>query len=322
MVKSLEDLEEFEPNLDRNKIRKLYPDATGDRNQEWFFDMVKGEETDRLGNHKNANLKNENDGSWSVTGASGLKNGIYGKGKGQVRLEGWSQSGKKKWLNMEITVYAFHVKDIKGPEIDPASEMDYVFQLYGRGGSHKKGKECEAACYKIGVLRTKRDAGKVAVRKEVNHPFYLKERGVQPGTSKNIIGRWIGLKQVLYNFKGNNDRDCVANEIWIDDDSDDNGRLKISNNWRNVSNVNDTGNWGTHGVSDKMMKKFMRNCPRIDMNKNHEHRKPEDIINVSGGSDGGNIGSLRCDSVKLKFKFFSIREIQPPRPDKDAEEAQ
>jgi hypothetical protein len=114
VVKSLEDLETFEYNLDRNKIRKLYPDATGDRNQEWFFDMVKGEETDRLGNHKNANLKKENDGSWSVTGASDLKDGIYRKGKGQVRLEGWSESGKKKRLNMEITVYAFHVKDIKG----------------------------------------------------------------------------------------------------------------------------------------------------------------------------------------------------------------
>jgi hypothetical protein len=155
----------------------------------------------------------------------------------------------------------------------------------------------------------------------VNHPFYLKERGVQPGTTKNITGRWIDLKQVLYNFKGDDNRDCVANEIWIDYDSDDNGELKISNNWRNVSNVNDTGNWGPQGVSDGMMQKFIRNCPRIDLNKNHEHRKPEDIINVSGGPEQGNIGSLRSDSIKLKFKYFSIREIKPPRPDKDAEEA-
>jgi hypothetical protein len=166
VVKKLEQLETSENDIDDNQIRKLYPDATGERKQEWFFDMKNPKLDKRLRNIENANLRSEKeDGSWSVTGASDLKNGIYRNGKGQVRLEGWSESGKKKWLNMEITVYAFHVKDIKGPKIDPANEMDYIFQLYGRGGSHKKGKECEAACYKIGVLRTKHDAGKVAVRK-------------------------------------------------------------------------------------------------------------------------------------------------------------
>ena len=40
-----------------------------------------------------------------------------------------------------------------------------------------------------------------------------------------------------------------------------------------------------------------------------------------GGTNEGNIGSLRCDAMKLKFKYFSIREIKPPIPDKDAEEA-
>jgi hypothetical protein len=39
---------------------------------------------------------------------------------------------------------------------------------------------------------------------------------------------------------------------------------------------------------------------------------------MSGGTDMGNIDSLTSDEVKLRFKYFSIREIEPPEPDKDA----
>ena len=71
----------------------------------------------------------------------------------------------------------------------------------------------------------------------------------------------------------------------------------------------------------KKRRSSKRTVRGLDENENHEHRRAEDIINMPGGTNEGNIGSLRCDAMKLKFKYFSIREIKPPRPDKDAEEA-
>ena len=336
VVKSLEQLQTSESDLDKHNIRKLYSDATGDRKkQAWYFDdMVddKGKKiNDRLGNEKNANLKKEDDGSWSVTGAKEVKK-KNGKsewlGKGQVRLEGWSEAEdrNKKWLNMEITVYAFYEFDLKGRNKQGkalmSNKINYAFQLYGRGGTHSSKRRCEGACYKIGV----RKDGAVAVRKEVNHPFYLTEMGKKKGTEKDVKGRWIGLKQVLYNYK-HDDKECVANEVWIDDESDDNGgKLKVLNKWRNVSNVNDIGKWGMEDLKqDYINKNFERTCEvldtNVDQNESHKHRQAEDIINEPGGTDNGNIGSLRSDIIKLKFKFFSIREIEPPQPDKHAEEA-
>jgi hypothetical protein len=71
--------------------------------------MEKGKDTEHLGNVKEyTNLKKEeDDGSWSMTGATDKEgegdDAKWKKGKGQVRLEGWSRGGddeKDKWLNM------------------------------------------------------------------------------------------------------------------------------------------------------------------------------------------------------------------------------
>lgn len=323
--KELKDLETNEKDdLDYNQIRKLYHDATDDdRKQEWYFGQITPTE-DPLLSQGDARLRpsNDNDDTWIVTGAwdKNDSTGKYGEGKGQVRLEAWSKSASKRWLNMEITTYVRHMEDIEGSNIDPASGMKYVFQLYGRGGSHRNSPPCDGGCYKIGIMRKpSSDVGKVAVRKEVYHPYYLNEKGIETGTTKDIFGRWIGLKQVLYNFK-QGDRTCVANEIWIDDDSHDNGSLKISNNWRNVSCVNDTGSYGDGGGSD-----FKDDCPTLDKDETGDRRK-EHIINKPGGAsegdkEGRNIASLRCDSIKLKIKFFSVREIKPPQPHGNAKVA-
>ncbi len=125
MEKSLAELETSETEIDEHDIRKLYHDAIDDRKQEWYFDMNNPTRPGgRLGNYKNANLQRESDGSWSVTGATEFIDGKWRKGKGQVRLEGWSESGSKKWLNMEITVYAFYMFDIEGPKIKPARKIN------------------------------------------------------------------------------------------------------------------------------------------------------------------------------------------------------
>jgi hypothetical protein len=332
--KKLEELQTKVNDLDDkyHKVRKLYPDANDSRKrEEWQFDLERGKRTERLRNvHDRTNLKKEDDdGSWSATGVTDKEgegdDAKWRDGQGQVRLEGWSESGQKRWLNMEITVYAKYDYDLKGRYKDGEGEWtrfepsDYAFQLYGRGGHHGgDGRErCEGACYKIALMKD----GDVLVRKEVNHPFYLENKGRKKGTDEDVKDRWIGLKQVLYNFQ-KGDRTCVANEIWIDDESDDDGKLKVSNKWRNVSNVNDTGGWDTQGLSDDYINdRYQRNCDRLDENENHSHRKPDDIINKEGGPEEGNIGALRSDKLKLRFKYFSIREIQPPIPHEDAENA-
>jgi hypothetical protein len=320
VVKNLELLETNDRDLDRYDVRKLYPDATSDRvSEEWFFDMEEGSDTERLDNHEDANLRREDDGSWSVTGArkiSGDGDNARWDDNGQVRLEGWSESGNKKWRNMEITVYACYDKDLEGRNNDGErfTPGPYAFQLYGRGGHHgtSHDERCDAACYKIGL----RMDGNVEVRKEPTHGCFLPDQGRRRGTEEQVRDRWIGLKQVLYNFRKDG-RTCVANEIWIDDRSHDNGRLADPprNRWRHVVTVIDTGRWGGDCNS------FVDDCDRLDGESDGRRRKKH-IISEPGGPRRGNIGALRSDEVKLKFKFFSIREIQPPEPAEDAIEAE
>lgn len=331
MVKKLEELQTNEKDLDRYKVRKLYHDSTDDdKSEEWYFDMEDGDKNDkRLENvRKRTNLKKENDGSWSATGVNDReeKDGKirWKLGNGQVRLEGWSEPDKKKWSNMEITVYGYYDKDLEGEYWDDddkewkeLSQKEFAFQLYGRGGHHGNSHDerCDAACYKIGVRR-KEPVGHVAVRKEPTHGCYLPDKGTKKGIEGGVKDRWIGLKQVLYNFKKGN-KTCVANEIWIDDKSDDNGNLADPprNKWEHVVTVTDTGGWGGDCSN------FVDDCGLLDRNENGGNRKKDHIITEPGGPSRGNLGALRSDGVKLNFKFFSIREIQHSEPDEDAVEA-
>ncbi len=196
--KKLEELEKTEQDdLDRYKVRKLYPDATGEKDQVWYFDMEKGKETERLENVKDhTSLKKEDDGSWSATGVRNKEGDRWQDGKGQVRLEGWSESGKKKWLNMEITVYGYYDRDLEGEyrnndQWEELSPGPYAFQLYGRGGHHGNSTQerCDAACYKVGLRRTDAD-GDVEVRKEPTHGCYLPNKGREKGTEKEVKVRW------------------------------------------------------------------------------------------------------------------------------------
>jgi hypothetical protein len=108
--------------------------------------------------------------------------------------------------------------------------------------------------------------------------------------------------------------------VFIIGDSDSDWRLVPRNEWRRVANVEDRGGWGLRdGISDDDRKRIMDNwkddCPSLDENVNHQHRRIEDIINMPGGTDESNLAALRCNGVKLKFKYFSAREIRPPTPD-------
>jgi hypothetical protein len=322
-------------------VRKIYANASGNTQQEWHcddhinhYDFKQFSESKRLKNiAKRTNVRwREDEGCWSVTGVADkvLKDDKvkeWKDGKGQVRLEGWSEDNKK-WLDMEITVYAKLVGTLRG-DYDGRGpnppNPPYAFQLYGRGGSHESSAKarCEAACYKIGLARrdtNDRKEGDVEVRKEPVHDCYLNSQGTTKATDKPVKGRWIGLKQVIYNYKDNGNT-YVANEIWIDDKSDvESGgihKLEVSNKWEHIVTVVDKGNWG--GGCDKEVEINDKKISLDDVLKETCKRKTKDIITGPGGpDDSGNAASLRTDDVKLLFKHFSIREIKAPKePKKD-----
>jgi hypothetical protein len=316
----LEDLETSDNDLDEYRIRKLYRDARGDREQVHYFNMDNPTDDDRLKNLERSNLRRDEDDrdSWYVDGTD---NG----GEGQVRLELWARRGRK-FHNCEVTAYAFYKDDLQG-----ADDINYAFQLYCRGGHHGGSGtgRCYGACYKAGL---KKD-GKVKVRKEPQHPVYCDDRGSNDRVidSDRVKRRWIGLKQVTYNFRQGG-KTCVATEVWIDTDSDDDRNLRIRNggNWRRVANVKDTGGWSwdDNDDRDREMRDFEDDCKCLDENESRERRRPEDIITRPGGTDedddqdghgvrDSNLAALRCDKAKLKFRYFSVREITPPEEDSD-----
>jgi hypothetical protein len=285
-------------DMDKNNIKKVYPDAIGKENfQEFYMDADQPTKDSRFKNWKNAGLKRMQDGSDS----------FYVDGKeagGQVRLELWSESGRKKWRDAELTVYAKYLNDLKG-----ADAGQYAFQLYLRGGHHSSKKELagEGCCYKGRLYKD----GRVAIVKEVQHPLYTSNR-VGRKITESVKGKWIGMKVITYNVQETDDGPVhVKIEVWTDvNATDKDGNLVIRNQWIKAASTVDKGGW-----SPNSMKKAT-NFPTVDMNsKTPKKRQPDEIISMPGGTSEGNLGALRTDSVALQFKYLSIRSIEAPRED-------
>jgi hypothetical protein len=293
---NLEALETTDADVDKWGIRKLYPDALDrPRFQEWYMNEDRPTSDKRFKNYKNANLRRMQDGSNSFY-VDGMANN-----KGQVRLESWSESGNKKWLNSEVTVYAKYLQDVKG-----AKTGQYAFQLYLRGGHHSstKGKGGEASCYKGRLYKD----GRVAIVKEIYHPAYTSNRAGKRATQE-VKNKWIGMKLVVFNFQEDPDpKTYVIIEVWIDPDcTDKDGNLVIKNQWIKAAETVDRGDWRSSEM------KGASNYPSVDVNsKTQNKRQPDEIITLPGGTKDGNLGAFRTDGVAMQLKYFSVREIEPP----------
>ena len=273
---------------DKWQIKKLYADALGDRAQTWTMDMSNPSSDPRFKNEQNANLRKEADGGWSSDGSE--------NGKFQVRLEGWSESGSKKWLNTEITVYAQFMQDIATG--DPGA---YAFQLYRGGGHHSSKSPCDGAAYKARIRKDK----SVVICKEVLHPDYTNNKGGLRKLTKDPKGNYIGVKEVVYNLpKAASGRTPVKIEVWVDEEGmNPQGVLDpVKQNWILAAETIDNGGWASGDGGG---------CPAIEIG-NTGKRKPDEILNTSGGTSEGNLCAYRTDGVKSKIKYFSIREIKPP----------
>jgi hypothetical protein len=293
-------------DMDKNNIKKVYPDAIGKENfQEFYMDADQPTKDSRFKNWKNAGLKRMQDGSDS----------FYVDGKdadGQVRLEMFSESGRKKWLDAEVTVYAKYLTDIKG-----ADAGKYAFQLYLRGGHHSSKTAtsvCEASCYKARMYKD----GRVSIVKEIQHPGKTTFKDTYTGNrvgrkvTESIKGKWIGFKLVVYNLQESDTSPVwVAVEAWTDvNTTDKDGNLVIRNQWIKAASTIDKGGWRP----DKMTKASP--CPCVDLNaKDKKKREPDSIINMPGGTAEGNLAAFRSDSVAIQLKHLSARAIQAPRKD-------
>jgi uncharacterized protein YkwD len=271
---------------DKWGINKIYPDATDERAQVWYMNQDDPTSDARFKNWKNADLRREPDGAWSADGS--------GNNKYQVRLEGWSESGSKKWLNCEITVYANVMTEGSG-------SGPYAFQIYRGGGHHSSKTPCDGCAYKARIRRDRR----VTIVKEIIHPDYTSNRGNVASLTKSPIGNYIGVKQVVYNLpKGQNNRNPVKVEVYVDENGmDANGRFDpTKQTWKKMAETVDSGDWASGNGGD---------CDPIETGYTGR-RKSDEILNTPGGTSAGNLAAYRTDGVGSKIKFFSIREIVPP----------
>jgi len=272
---------------DRFGIKKIYSDAPSP--VEWAVNMDNPASTS---NFKNLpTITKQSDGSFQTSAT-------------QVRMEAWSPINKK-WLNVEITAYQ---KFITGT---PA--YGYIFQLYRGGGHHSENtitQQCWGAAYKTAMLN--KDTCSTQCRKEVNHPAYCQDRAQTKTSTKPLQNRWIGMKQVTYNYLKDG-KTYVRIEVWVDDDvTDAQGNLVIKNDWKLFSNTRDEGGWGVSATNTD----FVANCPKMNKDSNQQYRQRDEILNMPGvGNDTNNLQNLcawRSDNCTNNWKFLSVREITPP----------
>jgi hypothetical protein len=260
--------------FDKFGVKKIYPTASG--GNEWYVNMA-NPKSDSLFRNLPTMVK-QPDGSWRVAAS-------------QVRMEAWSPANEK-WLNVEITGYA---KMVSGSPL---------IQFYSRGGHHYSDHEkaCEGSAYKARLYGN----GNAAWIKEVNHPAYTGNRGTVDATDRQIEGKWVGFKAVIYNFVQNG-KTYVRMESYIDDDvTGANGNLMVRNNWKLASVVEDRGGWATTN-SD-----FDSSCPPLDKDSNDRYRQRDEILSKAGGTSTQNIAAWRSDGLTWNFKYLSVREIKAP----------
>jgi hypothetical protein len=263
-------------SIDKFGIKKLFPTKSG--GNEWYVNMADPDGDPLFRNLPS--MTKQSDGSWQVSGGS----------NGQVRMEAWSPESKK-WLNVEITMYAKMV-----------SGSNELLQMYSRGGHHTSSNECLGSAYKARLYGD----GEARWVKEVTHPAYTGNRGAMQVTDDPLKGRWIGFKAVIYNFVQDG-KTFVRMQSYVDDDvTDSNGNLVIKNNWKLASVVEDRGGWSTSD-SD-----FNATCAPLNKDSTKQYRQRDEIINTSGGTSTQNIAAWRSDDLTWNWKYLTVREIVPP----------
>lgn len=235
---------------------------------------------------------------WSDNRSSNEGDGFVIDGNGQMQLLGsgprfhinsqqsWA-STKQFYKNVEWTGYfkrkALGGKDYGGMVVGVRSGA------LGHGSSG--GNNCDANTY---YARFRND-GKWDFEKELQHPgsYYRSGSGIghqDPlwgGTSPLPVGRWIGMKYIVYNSSENS----VHLELYIDSISGGNPSKAV---WKKVGAADDAGNdWsGASGGAATISGCKYSNAYTAILN-------------------GGGIILMRTDDDQPYYKYVTIREIDP-----------
>ena len=266
--------------VDKFGIKELYPTKPG--GDEWFMNMDDPNvDKDRF-TTKDAITKNK-DGSWKVKDDQIRMNVFTKSGYNPEKIKTYNQKvlatkgymqDPNDWKNVEITGYVkLNDRDSNG-----------YFSWYARSGRHThneapngENQECEGTGVKPRIYYN----GNTASVKELWHNEGYAVTNRITGSTDDLEGRWIGIKTVIYDVKLSDGSTAVKQELWVDEKND-------KTSWRKVNEYLDRGGWKADS-------------------------------NICGGSKdqiilwGGPVATFRWDNASdVDFKWFSIREINPP----------
>ena len=266
--------------LKSERVAMVYPTMKG--GDEWF--MGPNLQIDKRF-EANANLSENQDGSWSVNST------------GQITLNIWTNSSGDFRQQEEMDTYNHSITEARGYWYKPSDwknvEMTGYFKLndyeddeystYSRSIWHNRTHNgCGGSDYKLKLHFD----GSVTFDKEEWHVHYsdqpkpelLPEHKIIEGLG-NLTNKWIGLKSVVYNIEQNG-TSYPKMEMWIDQNN--------NNTWKKIHEYVDKGGWGS----------TMSRCGGA----------PDQLITW-----GSPVVTFRWDdTANVDFKNLSVREIQPP----------
>jgi hypothetical protein len=158
-------------------------------------------------------------------------NGVMSMGGPQPRFYIMPKSGETApfFKNIEFTGYYRRTAN------DGASNAGFVVGMRSHPEGHGSD-TCNTTTYYLAY----RNSGTYLFDKELNHPNDSPGKGGQmfsPSASVPV-GKWIGMKYIVYNLPGDQ---AVKLEAYIDADSDGNGTQP--SDWKLIGETTDDGNW-------------------------------------------------------------------------------
>lgn len=215
---------------------------------------------------------------------------VHIQGDGTVHLEGdaprmyvLDPAKKKKWNNVEVTVYANRIS-----EYGPTSSQGIVIGARSEHQDATEGSPCFGATYYARLLYD----GRAVFQKELIHEGSYSRN--KPSENNKVdwntsdgslpLNVWVGVKFIV---KTNPDQKSVKLELYRDLTDGKNGGT-----WRKVAEYIDRGDWAQIN-------------PGIDVMKICGY--PANKIFLSPGSSV----FIRNDEIRdAEYKLFSVREIE------------
>jgi hypothetical protein len=258
------------PSKDVFGVTKIYADKPN--GEKWFMNMADPTHDPRY--DPKTPLKKNPDGSWKVTDSQVRMNVFTSTGYDESKIQTYKQSelatkgymeAPNDWKNIEMTGYV---------KINSASDSDFHFTWYGRGGHHGD-TPCEGTAYKGNLNKD----GSSRFAKEQWHSGGYSFTPTTNVLKTPIVGKWIGYKAVIYNTVVDG-KDAVKLENWVD--------MNANDVWTKIYGYTDSKGLGSDGTD----------CGGT----------PDQLI-----SWGGPIADFRWDGTSnIDVKNLSVREISPP----------